>query len=228
MKFFIISIQLISLCFCTWDSTVLPKEVSDNFAEYEALEERKETCNFESQIETMDEDQITRKIKQAGCVPDHKTLSSILDAGWTTLANYIIKEIYLPNFIDPSQSIYAYIHKNESKLKNIQSLTQNFSIYESIIPQYSYENLDNIVKVSIKLPDPTFSPEYYSLYCFKDMLKLNGIFKNRQKSFKIIEKKTFFSQIEGECEYSYNYFSHQFELTLVKAQKFKKWDKLFK
>lgn len=205
-----------------------PKEVLDNYAEYMSLDEVKTNlCNLENQMENYDEASFLRKIKILNCIPNPKTLATILDAGWYNVTEYLIKEVYLPNYIDPVSIVYTYAHKTESKLKSMLHLLENAK-YESLPLVYTFENFDNTIKFKIKLPDASFVSEYISILCYKDMFKLNATFKSRHKLYKLKDTKRFFDLVQGECEYTYNNFENVVQLSFTKVNKFKKWDRLFK
>lgn len=210
------------------------KEILEKFSEYTPLEEYKQVCNYESLITSSDEETIKDKMVQntsantKNCVPDGKSLAAVLENGWNNLAEFIIKDIYFPKLIDPSQTIITFSNKNESKLKSLVQFVNLFSNSANLSPKYNHENFDDKIKFNIVLPDASYVPEYISIFCYKDSFKINSVFKSRNKIFRIYESKQFYDSISGDCEYNFNSFNNQIELSLKKLNKMKKWDKLFK
>lgn len=207
----------------------LPDEILEHYAHYKALEEYMgETCNYESIIEDYSEIKLKEKIGRERCIPNWKTLAKILELGWTELGKYLVTEVYLPKLIDPTRTIYTYIKKYETGTRKLNYLLGDLSKYENIQLNYKYENFDDNVKVTVQLPDASYIVEYLSIYCYKDLLKIHGIFRTRNKLVRIKDSKTLFDAIDNECEYNYNSFDHQIEINLNKVNKLKKWTKLFK
>lgn len=211
-----------------------PKDILEKYAEYTPLEEYKLVCNYENVIVSNSEESIREKIIQnlsqekKNCVPDGKSLSAILENGWNNLAEFIIKEIYLPKLVDPTQTIMTFTSKSESKLKSLVQFINLLSNSIEITPKYNYENFDDKIKFNIVLPDASYVPEYISIFCYKDSFKINSVFKSRNKVYRINEQKQFYDFVSGECEYNFNSFNNQIELSFKKLNKMKKWDKLFK
>ena len=212
------------------NETYFPPEILKEYAEYETLEEldNTKTCNYENMIDQYNENYVITKIKQKNCIPDAKTLNMVLETGWEELAQYLVKEVYLAQHIDPTSTIYTFIRNNESKMKTIKNLISDYTKFDKIPINYKFENLDNSVKLLIKLPDPTYAPEYFSIFCQKDLFKLHAIFKSRNKIIRMVDSKTLYDHMEGECQYNFNYFEHQIEVSFNKLSKLKVWDRLFK
>jgi hypothetical protein len=207
----------------------LPDEILKDYAEYKVLEElsAEQTCSMEHNFQMYDENKIVEKIKKDPCIVNSKTFSLILEAGWLNAARHLVQEIYLVKYIDPSHTLYTYINKyesNSSKLKNL--LYENIS--GELKTNYSFENSENSVRVIVKLPDSSFNVEYLSVYCYKDLMKINGIFKTRNKLFKIVDSKYFFDLIEGDCQHNFNSYNGEIEIDFQKKNKLKVWNSLFK
>jgi hypothetical protein len=113
-----------------------------------------------------------RKIVQDNCVPSQKTFIKILEAGWSELSGFIVKEIYLPKLIDPTHTLYTYIKKYETQVSKFKYLLDDITNYENYAANYKFENFDTYVKLFVKLPYPIFVVEYLSFYCYKDLLKI--------------------------------------------------------
>lgn len=212
----------------THNKSIFTPEILNEYAEYKVLEEYNPTCNFESQIVTFSEKDMLNKIKSTKCIPDNKSLVAILEAGWTSVAEYLIKDVYLKQHIDPSSTLNIYLMKNEGQMKKMKSMLDTLPTSEPLKLVYSFEDFENIVKFNAKLPDSTYIPEYISLFCYKDMFKVFAIFKSKNKFYSVRDSKKFSSTIEDDCYHNYNSFSNQIEISINKAQKLKKWDRLFK
>jgi hypothetical protein len=217
----------ITLYFNSTNNNYLPKELFENYLEYTSLEEyTNNTCNLESFIENNPMLSVLKKIEENKCIPDYKSLAAILENGWTEIAENLIKNIYLSKNIDPTQTLYTYINKNDAKIKHLQQLESEEEIYEKLKITYEFENFDNSIKVKIKIPD--YILDHYSLFCYKDMFKLHAVFRDRSKHFKVEESRQFFDFIDGECEHSYDSFSTIINISFNKVNKYKKWRELFK
>jgi hypothetical protein len=199
-----------------------PKDILEKYAEYIPLEEYQQVCNYENNIVSSAEETIKEKIIQnisqntKNCVPDGKSLVAILENGWNNLAEFIIKDIYFPKLIDPSQLILTFSSKSELKLKSLVQFINMFSNSATLSPKYTYENFDDKIKFNIVLPDASYIPDYISIFCYKDSFKINSIFKYRSKVYRINESKQFYDSISGECEYNFNSFNNQIELSFKK------------
>lgn len=210
-------------------ASYIDEEILKHYAYYTTLEEyQNDTCYLEPQIEAYTEDVITKRIKDSGCIPDSKSLSAILELGWEKLAEYLVKDVYLANMIDPSSIMYSYLYKNEGKIKYLRNLIVDVTKMDKLDLTYSFENYDNVVKFYGKLPDASYSVEYFSVFCYKDMLQIHAIFKARNKIYRLKDSRTLYDEMENECEYNYNSFDAQFEFSLNKVKQMKKWEKLFK
>lgn len=211
-----------------------PKEILEKYSEYTPLEEYKQVCNYENILLSFDEELMKEKIIQntsansKNCVPDAKSLAAILENGWNKLAEFIIKDVYFPKLIDPSQSIITFSGKSESKLKSLVQFVNLFSNSANLVPKFNHENFDDKIKFNIVLPDASYSPEYISVFCYKDSFKINAVFKSRNKTYRLSESKQFYDFILGDCEHNFNSFNNQIEFSLKKLNKMKKWEKLFK
>lgn len=208
------------------------EEIKEKYGEYTLLEDHDKTCNYENLINSSNEENIKNKITEnsisKNCVPDIKSFVSILENGWKELAEYLVTEIYLQKMVDPSQTILSYTNKSDTKLKYLVQFVNEFSKSTKLIPKYTYENFDDKIKFNVVLPDASYNPEYVSVFCYKDSFKINSILKTKNKIFRIYESKQFYDQIVGDCEYTFNSFSNQLELSFNKLNKMKKWEKLFK
>jgi len=224
-----------------WDFSekpYFPPEILEKFAEYTQLDEleNSQICNYEKFIANYKEDFVKEKIVQnfknaysekKNCVPDNKSLVAILENGWVNLSEFLIKEIYLPKNIDPSNIVIGYINSSQSKLKSISEKIKDSSKSKKLNVKFSFENFDESIKMNIIFPDASYVPEYTSIFCYKDSFKVNAIVKSRNNSFKLNESKKFFAEIVGNCQYIFNSFSNSIEITFEKAKKLKKWEKLF-
>ena len=207
----------------------LPEEVYLKYSEYQILEDYNKTCAYEHIFDSFNEKKLEEMIRKDNCIPNIKTLQSILEAGWLNLAEYLVSEVYLPKQIDPTNAIYSYLKKYESQAGKLKYLLNDSSLkYDNLLAAFSYENFQNSIKITIPLPDASFVVEYLSVYCYKDMFKIRGIFKAKHKIFKMNESKKLYDMTEAECEYNYNSFNHKIEITFDKLNKIKVWNTLFK
>jgi len=209
-------------------------EILEKFAEYTPVEEYKQVCNYESMIITSDEETIKNKIisnsapNTKNCVPDSKSFIAILENGWSNLSEFIIKDIYFPKLVDPSQIVISFINKSDSKLKSLVHYVNEYSESTDISPKFNFENFDDKITFNIVLPDGSYILEYISIFCYKDAFKINSVFKSKNKLFRINLSKQFYDLISGDCDYTFNSFNNQIEFSFKKMNKMKKWDKLFK
>lgn len=206
----------------------LPKEIYEEFAEYQSLEDYNNTCSYENYFEIYNEKTLSDSIRAKNCTPNYKTFHHILEAGWFNLVEHLVKNIYLPQLIDPSHTMYTYLKKFESQSGKLKHLLEDTSKYEKLPLNYAYENFENSIKISIPLPDPSLNVEYLSVFCFKDLFKINAIFKARNKYVKFSDSKKLFDLIDGDCESNYNNYNQKLEITFNKVNKLKKWTSLFK
>lgn len=206
----------------------LPEEIYENFQEYDLLEEYNKTCSFENVFDSFTEQKLKERIIRENCIPNFKTFQNILENGWVKLYEYLVQHVYLPKLIDPTSAVYTYLKKYETQSGRFKYFLNDTSSYEEIQTNYQYENFDNKIQVTIPLPDASFVLEQLSLYCYKDLLKIKGIFKARHKLYKISESKYLFDMVDGDCEYNYNSFNHKIEISFNKMNKLKKWTSLFK
>jgi hypothetical protein len=219
----------INLYFNSTNDNYLPNELFDNYLEYAALEEyTNNTCNLESFIENNSKLSVLKKVDEIKCIPDYKTFASILENGWTEVAEKLIKNIYLDKKIDPINTLYTYINKIEGKINYFEQSETEQEIHEKLKIGYEFENLDNSINFKVKIPDFSFVLEHYSVFCYKDMFKLHAVFRARNKLYKIQESKQFFDLVDGECEHNYDSFSGTMNMSLNKVNKYKKWGELFK
>ena len=217
-------------------SYTLPSSLLETFSEYIKLEEiediepdsRPVTCNYYDIVSKKSEEIVTQVIFAKNCIPDVITFKEILENGWEKLVIRIVKELYLNNKIDPSQTLYNYIGSNEDKLKVFYKLVLDYNSLKPLNIKYSYDNTDDQIKMRIKMPDFSFTPEYYSFFCKEDLFIIHTIFKSRGHLYRLKESNRLFDNIEGDCKYSYNYFTYSFEIILNKKNKLKIWDTLFK
>jgi hypothetical protein len=206
----------------------LPKEILEEYSEYQNLEDYNNTCTYENYIDNYNEKTLSESIRAKNCIPNYKTFQLILDAGWFNLTEHLVKNIYLPQLIDPSHTMYTYLKKFESQSGKLKHLLADTTKYEKLPINYAYENFENSIKISIPLPDPSFNVEYLSVYCYKDLFKINAIFKARNKFVKFSDSKKLFDFIDGDCESNYNNYNQKLEITFNKVSKLKKWTTLFK
>lgn len=213
------------------------EEILAKYAEYTQLEDldKKQTCNYEMHCKNYDEERTKSAIKnhlknsdKNFCVPDSKSLTAILENGWKNLSEYLIKEVYLPKNIDPSIVVHGYINSSHSKLKTISQVLKDFRNSKNLKIKFIFENYENSIKANMVFPDASYTPEYLSIFCFKDSLKINGIIKSRNRVFKIEENKRLYDEIEGSCKHVFNSFTNSVEINFDKLKKLKKWERLFK
>ena len=226
---FIFLFLLINIVF--GQNAYLPDDVLDNFAEYVQLEDFRNTCSIEKQIAQYDEFKLKEYILKEKCIPDLKSFNLILQEGWQNLINFIVQEIYLSNMIDPSQPLYVYFNKNKSTIKVINNLVTDFTLMKNLSLIYSFEEKsEDKVNIKANVPFYNYVPLYTNIFCFKDMLIISAIFKNKQKQlFRIHETKILYDLISNkECTFVYNYFTNSFEISFQKENKFKVWENLFK
>jgi hypothetical protein len=205
----------------------LPDELLDTYHEYSILEDYNNTCNIETYIESNPVEKIKQKIKDSKCIPDYKSFISILENGWLDLGKELVVNHYLPNSIDPTIPLYSYINKQEGKVKYLDNINKEHK-FEKLNLNYEFESNDNSVSFRAKLPDHGYVLEYYSVFCYKDMFKLNAVFKTRNKMYKFSDSRTFYDGIDGDCEHNFNHFTHQVEVKFNKLNKFKRWESLFR
>jgi hypothetical protein len=222
-----------------WEFTekpYFPKEILEKYAEYTILDDldSSKVCNYEKYVSSLKEDLVKEKIisnfkkgEQVNCVPDSKSLIAILENGWIDLTEYLIKEIYLPQNIDPSIVVIGYINSSQSKLKSLSQVLKDFSQSKKLQVKFTYDNFDEYIKMYIVFPDASYTPESISIFCYKDSFKITSIVKSRNKIFKLNENKKFFDEIIGNCQFTFNSFNNSIEITFDKAKKLKKWEKLF-
>jgi hypothetical protein len=206
----------------------LPVELYENYQAYHLLEEYNKTCSFEKVFDSFTEQKLKERIIRENCIPNFKTFQNILENGWVSLYEYLVQEIYLPKLIDPTSAVYTYLKRYETQSNRFKYFLNDTSAYEEIQPNYIFENFENKIGLTIPLPDASFVLEHLSLYCYKDLLKIKGIFKSRHKLYKILESNYLFDMVDGDCEYNYNSFNHKIEISFNKLNKLKKWTSLFK
>ena len=204
-----------------------PKEILDKFDEYVSLEDYDKACNLENMIKTNNENIVRTKLLNSDCIPNSKTLNAVLENGWFEIARDLVKEVYLKMKIDPTSALYNFYNKEEGKFNKLKTLISDVK-YETLKPQYDFINFDNSIKLLLKLPDASFIAEYVSVYCYKDMLKINAIFRSKNKFYKHTDKKILYDTIVNDCETNFNSFENNLEITIEKQNKLKKWEKIFK
>jgi len=209
------------------------REILDKYDEYTLLEEYEKVCNYDNLILLSNEETVKQKIvlnneaKTKNCVPDNKSFLSVLENGWFELANFIIKDIFFPKLVDPSQILLSYTNKNESKIKVFLQFMNNYGKTSNIDVKYLFENFDEKINFSVVLPDASYSPESISIFCYKDLFKINSVFKSKGKLFRINVSKKLYDHVTGKCEHTFNSFSNQIEVKFDKLNKMKKWERLF-
>jgi hypothetical protein len=204
-----------------------PQEVLEKYDEYITLEDYEKACNIENMIKSNDEMFVRSKLLNSECIPDCKSLTAVLENGWYEIAKILVTEVYLKQKIDPTSTLYNYYNKEESKLNKLKTLFADIK-YETLNPQYSFVNFDNSVKLIMKLPDASFIAEYVSIYCYKDMFKINAIFKSRNKLYKHADQKILYDSIVNDCETNFNSYENHLEISMEKQNKLKIWEKAFK
>jgi hypothetical protein len=213
------------------EEAYLPDEVLENYLEYVQLEDFQNTCSIEKQIAEYSQEKLKEYILGQKCIPDLKSFNLILEEGWQDLINFIVQDIYLPNLIDPSQPLYVYFNKNLSTIKGLRKQIVDFNSMKNMSLVYSYEEKsDETIEVKAKIPNYTYVPLYTNVFCYKDMLIITAIFKNKQNQlFRLYDVKYLYDTMSSkECTFSYNYFNFSFEINFQKENKFKVWEKLFK
>jgi len=213
------------------EEAYLPDEVLENYSEYVQLEDFQNTCSIEKQIAEYSQEKLKEYILSQKCIPDLKSFNLILEEGWQDLINFIVQDIYLPNLIDPSQPLYVYFNKNLSTIKVLSNLIVDFNSMKNMSLVYSYEEKsDDTIEIKAKIPNYTYVPLYTNVFCYKDMLIITAVFKNKQNQlFRLYDVKYLYDTMRSkECTFSYNYFNFSFEISFQKENKFKVWEKLFK
>jgi hypothetical protein len=205
----------------------LPDELFEKYHEYSILEEYNNTCNLENSIENQPHEKVQQRIKEGKCVPDYKSFMAILENGKLDIGKDLVLNYYLANSIDPTIPLYSTINKYENKAKYLDNLNLEHK-FERVKLIYDYEDKDTAINFKAKLPDESYVLESYSIFCYKDMFKLNATFRNRNKIYKVTDAHTFYDQIEGDCEHSYNQFTSQFEVKMDKLNNYKRWETLFR
>jgi hypothetical protein len=206
----------------------LPDELFENYQEYTVLEENNNTCNIESFVDSQPLEKVKLRISQSNCIPDHKSFAAILDNGWLGLSKDLVVNQYLENLIDPTSALYRYIGKHETKIKYVESFYAPDQNFEKLVLKYDFDNADNTILFRAKMPDEGYVLEHYSVFCYKDMFKLNAVVRRRNKLYKVSDSRTFYDLIEGDCEHSHKKFTYQVEINLNKLNKYKRWATLFR
>lgn len=170
---------------------------------------------------------IEEKIREKECIPDHSTLVYLLEEGKIDIVAKLIENIYLPNEIDPTDSVNSWIGKTEARLRQVNQVLQAID-YKKLTPHYSYINYDNKISMVIKIYEESLVPEKLFIHCYKNMIVFNTIFQKKGERFVVSDKKYLFDEVDGECEYNYNSYGTEIEITINKKNKYKKWDSLFK
>jgi hypothetical protein len=213
------------------EEAYLPDEILENYSEYVQLEDFQNTCSIEKQIAEYGEEKLKEYILNQKCIPDLKSFNLILEEGWQELINFIVQDIYLPNLIDPSQPLYVYFNKNLSNIKVFNNLIVDFNSMKNMSVVYSHEvKSDDTIQIKAKIANHNYVPLYTNVFCYKDMLIVTAVFKNKQNQlFRLYDVKHLYDTMSSkECNFSYNYFNFSFEITFQKENKFKVWEKLFK
>jgi hypothetical protein len=206
----------------------LPDGLFEAYHEYTILEEHEEACNIESYVDSQPLDKVKTKIVDSRCFPHSKSFTAILENGWYDLAKDLVVNSYLKNSIDPTAPLYTQIHKHEAKVKYIESMTKPNLKYEKLNLIFDFENFDNTISFRAKLPDEGYVLEHYSVFCYKDMFKLNAVLNVRNKIYKVSDTRTFYDLIEGDCEHKENKKTFHIDVTFKKMNKYKRWPTLFK
>lgn len=207
------------------DLAFFPDEVTQKYSHYISLADLEENkCNLLSFFESYPKS-IMSKIEEKKCVPDSHTFQAILEEGYLEDAKTLIKAVYLKNEVDPSNEIKSWVGKKESRIKYIGNLIQP-PTSSRITPNFSFYNYDNFVKLILKLSN-NFQSERITVLCHRDLLIVKGNFFLSNKTFALSEKKKLFDEVEGECEFNYNSFNSELEITFRKKNKMKMWETLF-
>eukprot|EP00340_Litonotus_pictus_P002873 CAMPEP_0170530392 /NCGR_PEP_ID=MMETSP0209-20121228/46762_1 /TAXON_ID=665100 ORGANISM="Litonotus pictus, Strain P1" /NCGR_SAMPLE_ID=MMETSP0209 /ASSEMBLY_ACC=CAM_ASM_000301 /LENGTH=84 /DNA_ID=CAMNT_0010823467 /DNA_START=476 /DNA_END=730 /DNA_ORIENTATION=- len=80
----------------------------------------------------------------------------------------------------------------------------------------------------VKFSEEGLIPEKLNVNCHKDMLIYSFIFQKKGVYYAVKDKKIFFDEVQGECEYNFNSYSSEVEINFKKLNMFKVWERLFK
>lgn len=185
-------------------------------------------CNLESKLENSYQpiDKILElEQKTNNCIPNSNTFTYLLDENKVNEASSLIK-MYLENGIDPSSEINKATKKKENLHKQINDIINPVKASD-INPKYSFYNYDNYIKFIVKL-DKSYQADNLTVICFEDMFIIRGIFSyNKNTKFKLNDRKKFYDYVEDDCDYNYNSFQNEIEISFIKKYKLKKWSTLF-
>lgn len=207
------------------DPDFFPKNITDEYASYTTLSNHEETCDMLNVFITYP-DLIKQKVKETRCVPNVKTLQFLLDEGYIDEVSYLIENVYLPNEVDPSEIVKAWISKVEALKKNVNQYKDSIN-YKKISHKFGFINKDDSVLLVIKLNEADYVAEKIDVFCYRNLLIVNLIFQKKGEMYSIIEEKRLYDEVE-ECHSNYNSFTSEVEVTMKKKFKLKKWDNLFK
>lgn len=206
------------------DKTFFSEEIKSKYSHYINISESEELCTLVSKFENFPS-LINQNILDSKCIPDVDSLYYLLDEGKLESAELLIKE-YIKRNIDPSIEIKNWVSKKENRTKQIKNLLLNKpgNLYK---PAYAFINYDNYVKFVVKL-DKEYQIGKLTAICHKDLLLIEADFFYSTQSITLKERKKLFDEAEGDCEFNYNSFNQEIEVTLKKKYKLKKWTSLFK
>ena len=207
------------------DPNFFPKSIEEEYAHYTELKNIENGCNLMPSFENFPK-LIFNTIKEKKCLLNSNSFTYLLNEGLIEEAKYVIENIYLPNDIDPSYEVKNWISKKEGRIRQINKMLSP-DIGNSIVKsQYSFINYDNYVKFVIKLND-TYLSEKLTVVCYKNMIIIKGTFFKNNQNYLLNERKRLFDEVEENCDFNYNQFNSELEVTMTKIYKLKKWDSLF-
>jgi len=208
------------------DLSFFPEEIKEKFAEYTSLAEKTETCNLINLYDSYPETIFEKTIEKA-CMPDYQTLILFLEEGQIELVKYLIENVYLPNDVDPSDIINSWISKNEARMRQVASLSTEVNLSE-LKSRYSFINFDNRVSFIVKFQEDGILPDKISVNCYKDSISMNFIFNKKGQKLKFKDSKKLYDEVESNCSYNFNSYGMEVEINLIKKNKLKKWETIFK
>lgn len=206
------------------DPNFFPSSIEKDFSFYHSLSEIEGTCDLRNSFENYPKN-ILLTLKERKCIPSSSSFIFLLEEGHLEEAKSVIKQVLL-NEIDPSNELKTWLSQKESKVKYIQSLLEEGGNKRKALQgKYSFINYDNYIKFIVKLDDNYLSDKL-NIFCYKDMITIKANFYLSKGEFLFSDRKRLFDEVEL-CEFNYNQFNKEIEVTMMKVNKMKKWDSLF-
>lgn len=206
------------------DPNFFPKEIEEKYGFYVPLNELENTCDLVHQFENFPKNCFAT-IKDKQCILNSQSFTYLLEEGLLEEAKYVIRELYLPNEVDPTYELRNWLSKKEARIKYVSSIINPPLHNKQITGKYSFLNYDNFVKFVLKLDD-NYLTDKLTVLCHKNMLIIRGNFFKSTKQFYLNERKKTYDEIDS-CDFNYNQFKSELEVTIKKVNKLKKWESLF-